>query len=160
MNKQTGYWEYFPWWLGVIIPGHRVDFRADWAIYGSWLYTNDRPLPCFMGLCVWILHRIISVPASSDPSRPLESKADSPECCVKPRPLLLEACDSNSPGSGPFLLMSGFLLSFTHLRSLLSLVRNQFLEPSALSFLFGNCLRMTLEDFWNREMFLCWDVHC
>lgn len=123
MNKQTGYWAYFPLWLGVIIPGHRDDFGADWAVYNSWLYANDPPLPCFMGLCVWILHHNLGVPASSDPSWPLESKADSPECCGQPWTSLLEYYGGNSPGPGPFLLMSGFLLSFTHLKSLFCLVR-------------------------------------
>jgi hypothetical protein len=40
------------------------------ALFGS--SSNDPPLPCLMNL--WVLHHFISMPASSDSSRSLETQ--------------------------------------------------------------------------------------
>lgn len=78
---------------------------------------NDPSLPCFMNLHVWIFLHIIT--ASSDlPSGDLNLKQ------IVPRAVWGHSINfDNYTSSGSFCLVSGFSIAFTHLKSVLCLVR-------------------------------------
>lgn len=118
MNKQTGYWAYFPWWFNVTIPGRCLQ-RLLSHLTGLGSPLNNPPLLCFMDLRVWVLRHIIWVPASSDLPRGLWHLKHIAPSAVWGHSINF----GNYTGSGSFCLVSGFSLAFTHLKSVLWLVR-------------------------------------
>lgn len=160
MNKQTGYGAYFPWWVSVIIPGHRDAFRA----YGDTVLalrhmTHHCP-------ALWICVSGFSILSSPRPPPEIFPVAFGVWGMVQGA--LCQATlwhsfgawklYSDYTGSGVFVwVLSGFLLGVTHLKSLLWLARPSGSKNLLHShFLFGNSWGMTRQDLWSRETFLCW----
>lgn len=133
--------------------------QAQRFLQGSWSHItafgsipNDPWLSCFMDFCVWILHHIPGVSACIWWSFMAFGiwGGSMWRWSVNIGAWMLYYTASVS-----FCLTSGFLLGFTHFKSLCWLVKQSVSKtPLHNHFVFRNCLKTSREDFWSREMFL------